>query len=146
MQLRELFSAGARASDEMLANLDAAMTKSLDTAARIAALEAAVDGVDVAEVHERMQRLELASAAAQDIHELDDIAEQQHRLRVCLTDLDEQQAEIVRLSGQLLDASSRLAKLLREQESDAGDGLTSLSMILGDVEVELQAQRELDLE
>jgi serine/threonine protein kinase len=144
MQLRELLAKGERSSDQMLAEIDQAMNKSLDTAARVATLEAAVDGVDVAEVHERMQRLQQRFADATDIHELDGIAAQQHALRVELSELDDQQAEIVRLSGQLLDASSRLAKMLRELDRGADDSLASMSVILGDLEFELAAQRELD--
>jgi serine/threonine protein kinase len=142
MQLRELFTSSDRYSDQMLANLELAMTTSLDTAGRIAVLEATVGDVDVAEIHERMQQLEQRSADATNIQELDEIAEQQHALRVELSELDEQQAEIMRLSGQLLDTSSRFAKLLREHERGAEDGVTSMSMILGDLELELAAHRE----
>jgi serine/threonine protein kinase len=142
VQLRELFASTDRYSDEMRANLEHAMSKSLDTAGRIAVLETIVGDVDVAEIHERMQRLEQRSADATNIQELDEIAEQQHALRVELSELDEQQAEIVRLSGQLLDASSRLATLLREHDRGADDSLESMSVILGDLELELAAHRE----
>lgn len=137
-------------SQRMREELDETMMRALEQAEAIGRLEQRVLDEDVSELHEQMQRLDEQAADADDIHELDDIAEAQDALRERLGEHDTYQEEIVRRTGLLLDATARLAKLNRQLDGlealDTDDALSSVSAILEGLEFELQAHHELELE
>ena len=132
--------------DELSVEVDRALEAALLTAERTAKLEHDIGAATAAEIHEAMERLDVQISTA-DILDTSDLLEEKMKLRAQLAERDEKQSEIARASHRLLEVSARLSGLAfqaHELQQFDEESLTSMSMVLENIHLELAAHQEIE--
>lgn len=133
--------------EESQGEVDRLLLAAMSTARQLGNADRTLAVLDAAEIHEKIEVIQERVVASDSADEVEGLLRAKILLTEQLQELDGKHREVSLLTSQLLELSSRLSTLAAEiegQERMDEASLTSMSLILRELNSDLEAQQEID--